>query len=45
MYKNFLQSMPFFDLLLGVSAIERSVVGSNVHWDLKSMSVMEKCLL
>ena len=45
MYTNFLQNMSFFDLLLGVSAIELSVVGSNVYWDLKPMSVMEKCLL
>ena len=38
MYTNFLQNMLFFDMLLGVSATERSVVGSNVHWDLKPMN-------
>ena len=33
------------DLLLGVSAIEGSVPGSNVNWNLKMTSTIEMCPL
>ena len=34
-----------YDLLLGMSAIERSVLGGNVNWDLRMMSATERCPL
>ena len=30
---------------LGVSVFERSVLGGNVNWDLKMLSVLERCPL
>ena len=34
-----------YDLLLEMSAIERSVLGGNVNLDLRMMSATERCLL
>ena len=39
MYAHFLQEM------LDVFAIERSVLGGNVRWDLRIMSTIERCPL
>ena len=44
MYANFLQVF-LYDLLLGVSALETSVLGYSVNWALKTMSAMERCSL
>ena len=43
MYTNFLQEMTLW--LVIVSALERSIVEGNVHWDLKMMSAIERCAL
>ena len=32
-------------LILDMSAIKRSILGSNVSWDLKMMSTVDRCLL
>ena len=34
-----------WSLLLGVPAIERSVLGGNINWDLKMMFTIERSLL
>ena len=39
---NLLSRKVLYDLLLGVWAIERSVVDGNVSWDLKMMSTIER---
>ena len=42
MYRGFLQQM-LDDLLFGVSAIGKSVLGDNVNWDLKRPFTIESC--
>ena len=37
--------MAYNNMLLGLSAIERLVLGVTVNWDLKMMSTIEKCPL
>ena len=44
MYTNFLQEMSYV-VLLGVSAIDRPVLGGNVKWDLRMMSAVARCPL
>ena len=44
MCTNFLLEMSY-DLLLDVAAIEESVLGVNVNWDLKMMSSIGWCNL
>ena len=42
---KFLARKVLYDLLLDVSAIERSVLEDNVSWDLKMTSAIERCPL
>ena len=42
---KFLTGNILYDLFLGVSAIESSVLGNNVNWNLKMMPAIERCSL